>query len=247
MSGGAREKALQYLLQHRINVVAVVTPLPTAANSRFQGVIDVAQDYGVQVKTVDRNGVYQCLKGLDFDILLSCGFTFIIDQQTIDLAKEVALNVHPTLLPKYRGYRSGPYIVINGEKESGVTVHQLIEDMDKGGILLQESFPLTDFDTTKSVMFKTQELEPNLIYKAIQLIESGSYHFTAQDESKASEYSNLRTPKDSEVDPNKSLDSLYNEIRACDPEDYPAFFYRGEEKVYIKLWTHRSDKEEGEI
>ena len=100
----------------------------------------------------------------------------------IDLAKKIAINVHPTLLPKYRGYRSGPFILINGENESGVTIHKLVEEMDKGDIIKQKSFSITKFDTTKSVFRKAREIEPKLLYEAILDIINDKIDFKKQDE-----------------------------------------------------------------
>ena len=68
-----------------------------------------------------------------------------------------------------------------------------------------------------------------------------------QDESHSSTYNYNRTPKDSEIDPDKSLNDLYDYIRACDPEDYPAFFYVKKEKVFVKLWRNSDNKEEYQI
>lgn len=78
----------------------------------------------------------------------------------------------------------------------------------------------------------------------MQLLKSGKYDRIKQDESKATIYKDIRTPKDSHIDWNKPLKDLYNEIRACDPNDYPAYVLINGEKVYIKMW--RSEKEEGE-
>lgn len=242
LTGGAREQALEYLLKMGENVVAVITPYVSKSNSRFENAIKVAIDYGVTVIQVSKEDITEKLKGIEFDLAISCGFSYIIDSKLFENKK--AINVHPTLLPQYRGFRSGPFQIINGEKESGVTIHQLVDEMDKGDIILQEKFVITDFDTTKSVFRKARELEPRILYEAVKLIKSGQETYTKQDESLASEYNYIRTPKDSEVDWNKSLKQLYNEIRACDPVDYPAFFWVNGEKVFIKLW--RKDKLENE-
>ena len=241
LSGGAREKALRNLLEKGENVEAVIVPLITKSNDRFKNVIFTAIEFGVKVIPVKKNEIFKALKDIDFDLLISCGFPYILDESVINLAK-LAINVHPTLLPKYRGYRSAPYIIMNGEDKSGITIHLLTKEMDKGDIILQESFDVSKFDTTKSLFIKAQEFEVDILFKAIQIIKKGNIKYTVQDESKASEYNYIRTPKDSEIDPNKSLNDLYNYIRACDSDDYPAFFYIKNEKVYIKLWRDNNNK-----
>ncbi len=240
LSGGAREAALEYLLEKGENVVAVITPHLTNANSRFYSVITTAIKHGILVVPVTKENIGFKLAEIDYDLFVSCGFPYIIDDEM--LKTKLAINVHPTLLPRYRGFRSGPFQIINGEKESGVTIHKLTKEMDKGDILAQQSFPITIFDTTKSVFRKAREIEPRLLFDVIQKIKTGEVTYTPQDESKSTEYNMLRRPKDSEIDWEKPLKSLYNEIRACDSIDYPAFFYVEGQKIYVKLW--RGDKKE---
>lgn len=244
LTGGARELALRHLLDNGIEVVALVCPKPSKKNNRFAQAILTAHEFGVPVKCIDKQEVTTTLQQLEYDVLLSCGFSYIIDAQAIETARTIALNVHPTLLPTYRGYRSGPYIVINGEKQSGVTIHELVTEMDRGDILSQQSFEVTPFDTTKSVFRKAREIEPPLILQVLQDLAKGEISRTPQDESKATEYNYIRTPKDSVIDIEKPLKELYNFIRACDYKDYPAHFYIDGQKVLIKLT--RENKPEGE-
>lgn len=243
LSGGAREAALKMLLENNENVCGVITPRLTDNNRRFEKVITTAIEHGVPVFPVSKNDLWHQLKILRPDAIVSCGFPFIIEKREIDLAS-YAINVHPTLLPKYRGYRSGAYILINNEKKTGVTVHFITEKMDRGDIILQRTVDLTPFDTPKSMYRKCQEIEPSLLYDAIQMLKSRNFIPLVQDEKEATEYLNLRTPLDSEIDPKKPLIDLFNDIRACDPDYYPAFFYFNNEKVCIRLW--RPEKKKGE-
>lgn len=235
LSGGAREGALHYLVVHGENVCGVITPFLTERNRRFERVVTTAVEYGIPVFPTKREEVGKILKQLAPDIIVSCGYPYILDREAISSA-QYAINVHPTLLPNYRGYRSGPYILINGETKTGVTVHFLTEEMDRGDIIVQREVGLSIFDTPRSVYRKCQEVEPQALFDAIQLLKSGNFYVQPQDEADATEYLHLRTPADSEIDPSRSLIDLFNEIRACDPDDYPAFFYIGGEKVCIRLW-----------
>ena len=245
LTGGARELALECLLKHKENVVAVITPVLSNSNSRFRDVIKTATEYGVKVIQVTKETLSIELEKIDFDLLISCGFSYIIDLSI--LKNKPAINCHPTLLPAYRGFRSGPYQIINGEKKSGVTIHKLSNEMDRGDIILQGSFEITMFDTTKSVYRKARELEPELLLKAVQLFKKGEVKYIPQDESKASEFNQIRTPKDSEINPAKPLLELYNEIRACDPDDYPAFFYIDGQQINVKLWRPGKTDDESDL
>lgn len=241
-TGGAREKALIALIEEGFNVIALVCPKPNKNNSRFVPSILIALENGIPVITVEKDNIFEKIKNIKFDILLSCGFSYIINSDVIGLAKKMAVNVHPTLLPKYRGYRSGPFIIINGEKKSGVTIHELTPEMDKGDIFMQKEFSLTPFDTTKSLFRKSQELEKVLIIDFFKKLKSGNLVRTKQIEEDSTTFNEIRRPKDSLVNPQKSLLELYNFIRSCDPVDYPAYFFINDERVCIKLW--RPDNKE---
>lgn len=246
MSGGARAQTLRYLLEREEEIVSVITPQLTAENDRFSEVILTAVEFGVPVIPVTKDNLENIILNIKFDILISCGFPYLLNKKIITHAK-YAINVHPTLLPKYRGFRSGPFILMNDERMSGVTVHFLSERMDQGDIILQTEFPLTPFDTTKSVSRKCKEIEPEIVHTTLQQIKENNYTAIPQNEEEATEYTKIRTPDDSEINWNKSLKDLYNEIRACDPLDYPAFFYIDGQKVCIKLWRPDKSPEEQDM
>ena len=165
------------------------------------------------------------------------GFPYVVPREIYERHR-IALNIHPTLLPKYRGPTSGAYILINNEGKSGSTVHLFDEVADKGGIIIQKSVSLSRFDTLKSMQRKVYALEPDLIIDAIRLLDAG-VRPTPQDEASASTFPRRRTPADSEIDPNRSMLELYDHIRACDVSDFPAFFYLNGEKVCISLWREK--------
>lgn len=247
LTGGSRELALRHLLLNNINVVALICPYPSKNNNRFNNAILTAHEFGIQVCCVKKDEVTSTLESMDYDVLLSCGFSYVLDLQAIKTAKLIALNVHPTLLPKYRGFRSGPYIIMNGETQSGITVHELTAEMDKGDIVRQMSFEVSKFDTTKSVFRKACEQEPILILEVLKDLQNGTLSSRPQDESQATEYNYVRKPEDSLIDIEKPFKELYNFIRACDFEDYPAHFYVDGQKVLIKLTRSIKNKEDNDL
>ena len=147
----------------------------------------------------------------------------------------IALNIHPTRLPKYRGPASGAYILINGDSISGSTVHLMDKKADAGAIIIQNSVELTPFDTLRSMQSKVYRAEPSLIVEALEKLEHGQ-NLEIQNEDEASSYPKIRKPADSIIDPNQPLLKLINEIRACDAEDFPAYFIYHGQKINIKLW-----------
>jgi methionyl-tRNA formyltransferase len=115
--------------------------------------------------------------------------------------------------------------------------------MDRGDIIAQSQVELTPFDTLRSLQRKVYSTEADLVMQAITALENGT-KVKLQDEKLASEFPKKRTPADSEIDPTQPLNELFNQIRACDPVEFPAFFFYRGEKVCLKLW--RPDKPENE-
>lgn len=218
----------------------------TKGNDRLNPVIQFAEQEGIPYRCIDCNELEKILDKYNYDILVTLGWPYLLDRRVLEKSK-YAINVHPTLLPKYRGYRSGPFILLNDEKESGVTVHLLTERLDAGDIISQVSFPVSIFDTPKSMKRKTDEIEGMALVDAINKIQKNCCEFIPQDESLASQYDEIRTPNDSIIDWDRPLKELYSAIRACDDEKYPAFFYVEGQKVCIKLWRPNRPENESDM
>jgi len=243
--GAGREGVVLRMVQEGVPVDRVI--VPASRSEKLNNSIDMLRASDVQVTEVSRSD----LAGIPGEIgedelehicLLSVGFPYIIPEAVFSRFK-MAWNVHPTLLPAYRGPTSGAYVLINGEEYSGSTVHVMESEMDAGAIVAQKSVPLSPFDTIRSMQRKIYAIEPDLIMEALDNARQGKSP-VPQDESRASSYPRSRTPEDSVLDPGKPLLELVNHIRACDVEKYPAFFYYHGQKVYIRLW--REDKPECE-
>ena len=178
-------------------------------------------------------------------MLLSIGFPYIIPKEIYN-RHPIALNIHPTLLPHYRGPTTGAYIIMNNEKFSGSTIHLMNEKVDSGPIISQFKISLTSFDTIRSMQRKVYDAEPFLLLDAIKRLDQG-FKPQPQNEFKATYYSKKRLPKDSQINPEKTLNQLFNEIRACDPDDFPAFFFYEGQKVCIRLWRPEKSKDEDDM
>jgi methionyl-tRNA formyltransferase len=236
--GAGRQNVISYMQANGFNVIKVI--VPAKRSQRLDEAVIHLRDKEFDVSEVIKDNLAASLNSLSAYPLLSLGFPHIVPKEVFE-KHPLALNVHPTLLPKYRGPSSGAYILINGEEKSGSTVHLMVDEVDKGPILLQREVALSPFDTVRSMQQKVYGIEPQLVVDAIELLHRGG-QIKEQDEDEASIYPKPRKPEDSIIDPLKPLVSLINEIRACDHEDYPAHFYYFGEKVCIRLW--RPDKED---
>lgn len=176
------------------------------------------------------------------DILLSLGWRSKISSSTLNKF-QIKLNFHPALLPEYKGYHPIPYVIINNENIHGITVHSISEGIDEGDILLKEIFNINKFSTVKSLLNMSEEKMPKVFFEVLNKLEKNDLNFISQDSTRTKIVAPKRYPSDSKLDPSKSLYDLYDLIRASDLERFPAFFEIEGEKVFIKIWREKDEKE----
>jgi methionyl-tRNA formyltransferase len=119
------------------------------------------------------------------EIIVVVAYGRILPRQILELAPHGCLNVHYSLLPKYRGAAPVAWAVINGEAKSGVTTMHLVEKMDAGPILLQRELPLAPDETTASLQARLAPLGAELLLETLAGIEAGTITAKPQDESAA--------------------------------------------------------------
>ncbi|MTC40180.1 bifunctional UDP-4-amino-4-deoxy-L-arabinose formyltransferase/UDP-glucuronic acid oxidase ArnA [Providencia alcalifaciens] len=170
------------------------------------------------------------------DVIFSFYYRDMLSEELLALAPKGAFNLHGSLLPKYRGRAPTNWALLNGESETGVTLHKMVAKADAGDIVAQEKVAITDTDTALTLHAKVREAAEVLLDKTLPLIEAGSYKTTAQDESQAS-YFGRRSADDGQIDWNRSAKEINCLIRAV-TEPYPgAFTYLGARKMII--WRAR--------
>lgn len=170
------------------------------------------------------------------DVILSVNYLFLIEEDLISYPTLYAVNVHGSLLPKYRGRTPHVWAIINNEKKTGITAHLITSECDKGAVIAQKEIPILDSDTGGSILKKYNEVYPVLIDDVIEKIMSGNLEdcLTEQDETKATYYPK-RTPEDGEIDWNWQRERIYNWVRAMAPPEYPgAFFFDEGKKIIVQ-------------
>lgn len=202
------------------------------------------QKFSSNLKLVGKSldEIVDIIKDYTPDVLITLGWRKIIPKNVFGRVN-LSINLHPALLPEYRGYHPLPYLLMNDESEHGLTAHLISEEVDAGDILAQHRFKINKFTTVKSLIDMSRREMPKFLTKILHDIEKEKLNFTKQDFSKIKIIAKKRTPVDSELDVNKSLKELFNEIRACDNDRFPPFFYIHEEKVYLKIWRENEYKE----
>ena len=229
---------LHKLYESDHDVLSVVTqpdrPKGRGRESTPSPVKQFALDKKIPFAIYKKNNIKELFIKDDEEILLSVGYRFIIPAVVFEKFK-YAVNIHPTLLPKYKGAYSGYAIIENGEEETGVTAHLIDEGIDTGDVIQQINIPLTKFDTTKVMSEKVSKVEPIFVADIVKNILKGDLKTKKQLSNSDIIYSKKRRLEDSRIDETKPLIDLYNKIRSCDQERFPAYFELDGKKVKIKL------------
>ncbi len=236
VSGNLGKSSLEHLFLHsEHNVKFVLT------DSNSEKIIDFCKAQNIAVFAGNPN-TFKCLNFFNefsIDVLLSVNYLFIIGADLINLPGGICVNLHGSLLPKYRGRTPHVWAIINGETETGITAHLIDEGCDTGAIIEQIHVPINRNDTGATILSKYTKLYIPLIEKVLLDYTNNQLSFTEQDDATSS-YFGKRTPESGLINWNQSVEQIRNWIRAqSDP--YPgAFTYVGGEKVIID-WAEPYD------
>jgi len=169
---------------------------------------------------------------LNPDYIFSFYYRNLLSEELLATAKNGAFNLHGSLLPRYRGRAPANWVLVNGETETGVTLHRMVKRADAGGILAQNRVAIDRADTALTLHTKLRDSAAALLGEALPQLAAGKLSETAQDESKAT-YFGRRTPADGKLVWKKPAEELFNLVRAV-TQPYPgAFCAVGEHKLIV--------------
>ncbi|WP_036434221.1 methionyl-tRNA formyltransferase [Mycoplasmopsis columboralis] len=200
------------------NVVALVSQPDKPANRGYKLIEtptkQLAQKYNIKLFQPEKIGqIYQELKELDYDILLTCAFGQYIPTKVLDLAKKASLNIHGSLLPKYRGAAPIQHALWNGDDKTGIDLIYMTAQMDAGNIIKEATLPILDTDTSDSLFAKMSELATLHITSWLNEFIAGDFSETIQDESLV-----VLSPKllkeDAFLASSLTIEEAFNKIRA---------------------------------
>jgi len=169
------------------------------------------------------------------DILVSFAYGRIFGPKFLGLFPLGGINIHPSLLPKYRGPTPIPAAIINQDTETGITIQRLAAEMDSGDILVQEKLPLNGRETTASLSETMARKAAELLPVALRGIAAGTLRARAQDHSAAT-YCSLIEKEDGLINWNRSAREIDAGIRAFDP--WPLSWTRHGE---LRLFIHKAE------
>ena len=195
----------------------------------------------IQPKKVKDEKIIKKIKEINPDLIVVVAYGKILPKEIIDIPKYGIINVHSSLLPKYRGASPIHSAILNGDTESGVSIMYIEEGLDSGDVILQESCDILESDTLGTLHDKLKDLGAIGLEKALKLIEAGKVEATKQDESLATFVKPI-TKEQAKIDWNNTKEVIFNQIRGLNP--FPAAHTFNEKNENIKVYkTEKLDKE----
>ncbi len=156
------------------------------------------------------------------DLIISINYIYLLEKDIIEYPIHYCLNIHGSMLPKYRGRSPHIWAIINNEQYTGITLHVIDEGCDTGPIVAQQKIPISSTITGGGLLNMFEKWYPSLILKTFKKVEAGTIEFCAQDESKAT-YFGKRSPADGEINWNWHKERIRNWVRA-QAAPYPGAF-----------------------
>ena len=230
----------QALLDAGFEIAAIFTHPDSANENHFFGsVARIAAERGIPVYApddvnhplwVDR------IRDLNPDVIFSFYYRNLLCDNILNTARIGAFNLHGSLLPAYRGRAPLNWVLVNGESETGVTLHRMVSRADAGAIIAQQRVAIAENDEALSLHRKLAEAAKGMLASVLPTIKTQTFSETAQDDSKASYYGR-RTPEDGRLDWEKPAQTLQNLVRAVSDPWPGAYSYAGTHKFIV--WKSR--------
>lgn len=232
--------ALKELLEHGHEILAVVTQ-PDRVSGRgksihFSPVKEEALQQGLLVLQPERIGTEEFqtqMQKLMPDLFVVASYGQKIPSKLMDVAPFGCINIHPSLLPKYRGALplAGP--ILNGDEKTGVTIMRLSDQLDAGNILAQETYTLDPKETVLTLEPKLSCLGAKLLLSVVEQMENGTVEEKRQIEEDAT-YIGQITKEDGRIDFSESAQKIERMIRAFTP--WPSAYTALDNKTF-KIWA----------
>lgn len=231
--------ALKALIEAGHEICAVVTQ-PDRQKGRGKEmapspVKECATEYGIPVLTpvkIKEAEAIEELKKYPADIFVVAAFGQLLSEEILNMPPYGCINIHASLLPKYRGAAPIQWSIIDGEKETGVTIMQMDKGLDTGDILFQKKVPITKEETGASLFDKLAEAGAALIVEALVKIEKGEVNPVKQDDNNSC-YAKMLSKSTGKIDWNKSAVEIERLVRGLN--SWPSAYteYKGKQ---LKIW-----------
>ena len=242
-------KALVESGQHEI--AAVVTQPDRPKGRGHKVMMSAVKEYALsqnlpvlQPERVKTPEFLEALEELAPELIVVAAFGQFLPKSLLELPRYGCINVHASLLPRYRGAAPIHYAILKGEKEAGVTIMQMDVGMDTGAMLAKTAVPVTDEMTQGQLHDILKERGAQLLLDTIDQLAAGTAKAVPQPEQDAT-YASLITRDMEKLDWSKSSRELHNQIRAFDP--WPGSFTLLPSGKRLKVWASRIRSEQGQL
>ncbi len=232
--------ALEALIQAGHEITAVVTqpdkPRGRSGSPQYPPVKVCALRHGLEVfqpERIKRQEAVAQLKTYEADVFVVAAFGQILSQEILDMPGYGCLNIHASLLPKYRGASPIQHAIIDGEEKTGITIMQMDAGVDTGDILYQEEVAIAREDTGQTLYEKLTVLGGQAIVEALKLLEKGALIPKKQRDEDSSHVS-LITKEMGRMDFKRDALALERLVHGMNPWPSAYTFYRGKQ---LKIWN----------
>ncbi|MGD2173296.1 MAG: formyltransferase [Gammaproteobacteria bacterium] len=229
-------RGLSCILANRIDVELVVTHRDDPGEKIWFGsVAELAALHDIPVvyaEDLEPGELRERLAGADPDWLFSFYYRYMLDRDLLAIPRRGAFNLHGSLLPNYRGRVPVNWAIINGETETGASLHRMETKPDAGALIDQQAVAILPNDTAAEVMRKICCAGEVVLMRSLPKLIDGSFRETPLDLA-AGSYFGGRKPEDGRIDWSLPASRLHNLIRALAPPYPPAFFDAGEHRLHL--------------
>lgn len=203
---------------NNFEVVAIISQPDKPANRGYKLIPTptkiLAEKYNIKCYQPNKiSEIYDELVQLDFDFLLTAAFGQYIPEKILNLPKKAALNIHGSLLPKYRGAAPIQHSLLNGDKKTGINLIYMVKEMDAGNILKSSEIEIVEDDTSDSLFNKLSILSAQNIAKWLKEIYENNFNEIIQDASQVILAPKL-TKEEAQIDLSENSDQVINKIKA---------------------------------
>ncbi len=232
---------LKIVKDHRFDIRFIVPRTDT----QDEKLLNLAKEYNItyfKLDMVNSDESIRRISTFDCDVLVSLSFNQVFRRNIIELTPKGIINCHAGKLPFYRGRNFLNWVLINDEKEFGVTVHFVDERIDTGDIILQKTYPVTDDDTYETLLGKSYSACAEILYESLVQIAENSYKRTIQSAIHPTGfYCGKRVRGDEVINWNDTSRGVFNFIRAISKPGPIARTKNGDEEIAINRATYIED------
>jgi len=219
-------RCLRALLDHGVEVPLVFTHADDPAETRWFGSVrEFAAGRGLAVATPDTPNLPEWLdiaRGLEPDFVFSFYYRYMLGADWLRIPAKGALNMHGSLLPKYRGRAPVHWAILRGETETGASLHYMLEKPDAGALVDQQSVPIGENDTALEVSMRVAEAAERVLVRSLPALVAGTAPARPLELAQGS-YFGRRRPEDGRIDWRQAARTVHNLVRAVAPP-FPGAF-----------------------